>query len=334
MGVKKRDAYFDNAKFILILLVVIGHFLEPLVKENLLSRSVYLLFYSFHMPAFVLISGFFSKVDKSPFKLKLIMKFLVPYISFQLLFLIFAYFVLPNQYDLSLTRMLFPAYIYWFLPALFAWNLLLPIFVGIGKKYSLMIAFSIGILSGYVDFIDGKLTISRVLVFLPFFLLGFFLTNDDFEKFRDLLNKKIVVTICGVLFALCVVIGPFIDHRWLWGYLPYSLLQSTEWYAGVYRIVLYLIAIGMIVAFFSFVPDKNTFYTKFGTRTLTVYLLHGFIVKEFFVLFPFNNFNSVLGSIILILTAVLLTLLLSFKGVTKLFNPIISPKLIKVKSNQ
>ncbi|MBP3851842.1 MAG: acyltransferase family protein, partial [Erysipelotrichaceae bacterium] len=55
----KRDYYFDNLKAVLIFLVILGHFLLPIETGPLciLKRWIY----SFHMPLFIFVSGYFSK---------------------------------------------------------------------------------------------------------------------------------------------------------------------------------------------------------------------------------------------------------------------------------
>ncbi|EAH1852013.1 acyltransferase, partial [Listeria monocytogenes] len=50
----KRESYFDNAKFILIFLVVFGHFLQTFIADYAGVRVLYIYIYTFHMPAFVL----------------------------------------------------------------------------------------------------------------------------------------------------------------------------------------------------------------------------------------------------------------------------------------
>jgi len=307
-AIKVRDPYFDNVKFILILLVVIGHFLEPCIQQNILLRSIYLFIYTFHMPAFVLISGYFSKIDKSPFKLRLITKFLIPYIIFQLLFMIFAYYFLPNQYDNSFINIFRPYYIYWYLLALFAWNLALPYFVKLKRRYAILVSILIGIFAGYFSFIDSMLSISRILVFFPFFLIGYYLDKEMVIRLRELIKNKFAVIILLFIFLVYLCIGSSIDYRWLWGYFPYEHLQSSEWYAGIYRLGLYIIALIGIVTFCTLIPSNKTFYTNLGTRTLTVYLLHGFIVKLFYKFVPDYYFNSIL----LIFIAVVTTFLLSW----------------------
>ena len=60
---KQRDAYFDNVKGILILLVVIGHLIEPFYLKSKFVESLYTFIYTFHMPAFIFLSGLFFKPD-------------------------------------------------------------------------------------------------------------------------------------------------------------------------------------------------------------------------------------------------------------------------------
>ncbi len=56
-----RDSYFDNARFILIFLVVFGHLIQSYVDANTFVATLYKFIYAFHMPAFILISGYFAK---------------------------------------------------------------------------------------------------------------------------------------------------------------------------------------------------------------------------------------------------------------------------------
>ena len=61
MEAKERVSLWDNAKFLLIFLVVLGHFADYYTKDSLNMRRLFLFIYLFHMPAFIFISGLFSK---------------------------------------------------------------------------------------------------------------------------------------------------------------------------------------------------------------------------------------------------------------------------------
>ena len=50
-----RIALWDNLKFILITLVVAGHFADQLTDYSSIYSSIYLFIYAFHMPLFILI---------------------------------------------------------------------------------------------------------------------------------------------------------------------------------------------------------------------------------------------------------------------------------------
>lgn len=78
--VKQRNDRADNIKAILIFLVVFGHMLELAS-----ARRIYLIIYSFHMPAFIFVTGYYAKFKPRKILLELIM----PYILFQTLYLLF-----------------------------------------------------------------------------------------------------------------------------------------------------------------------------------------------------------------------------------------------------
>jgi hypothetical protein len=67
---KQRDAFFDNAKYLAIVFVAMG---TPGNRSRATAecRALYMVVYSFHMPAFILISGYFSRsFDMRPDRLK------------------------------------------------------------------------------------------------------------------------------------------------------------------------------------------------------------------------------------------------------------------------
>ncbi|MES3695799.1 acyltransferase family protein [Mammaliicoccus sciuri] len=91
---KERDHYFDNARFFLIVLVVFGHLTRSYVNDSHIFKALYMFIYSFHMPAFVLISGFFAKgVGKPGYIKKITIKLLLPYLIFQLFYGLYYYYI-------------------------------------------------------------------------------------------------------------------------------------------------------------------------------------------------------------------------------------------------
>lgn len=57
----ERNCSLDGLKYILIVLVVLGHFIEPSRYDNQMSTLIYSFIYSFHMPLFIWMNGYFYK---------------------------------------------------------------------------------------------------------------------------------------------------------------------------------------------------------------------------------------------------------------------------------
>src|SRR5947209_7795416 len=83
--VKQRDILLDNLKFVLISFVVIGHFIQPYSTQSVALKTVFYCIYSFHIPAFVFISGYFSKSINSLNPGKNVSALLIPYILFSMI---------------------------------------------------------------------------------------------------------------------------------------------------------------------------------------------------------------------------------------------------------
>lgn len=56
-----RNEVLDGLKFLLIVLVAVGHFSEPYRYTHTIVLGGYSVIYLFHMPLFILLSGYFSK---------------------------------------------------------------------------------------------------------------------------------------------------------------------------------------------------------------------------------------------------------------------------------
>jgi len=122
----ERKAYFDNAKFVLIFLVVFGHMIQPFKTDHALVGTLYTWMYTFHMPVFIFLAGFFAKGSGKLVDIKkLAKKLLVPYIVFQVIYTIF-YFNFGNL-PLWTDSLFYPLWSLWFLVSLFCWHLLLVI---------------------------------------------------------------------------------------------------------------------------------------------------------------------------------------------------------------
>lgn len=271
---KQRIDYFDNARFILIFLVVVGHMISPYRHESAFLEAFYKFIYTFHMPAFILISGFFAKkIFEKGYLLKVFQKVLLPYFIFQLIYTAF-YTIQDDEFEFTLFD---PHWTLWFLVSLASWHLLLLIFIRI--RYSLFIAVGIGALIGTVPFIGTYLSLSRTFVFFPIFLLGYYLDQKQFERLRHR-NYRIPGAISLILlFTSYYVFLRDLPREWLFASSSYADL-GVHADDGVWiRLSIYAIVFIGTFAFLSIVPKQKLFFTKLGERTLYVYLLHGLVLK-------------------------------------------------------
>lgn len=60
MSDKKRIIWIDSIRGVLIILVVLGHAIQSSLRDACFQNHLWNLIYSFHMPAFMAISGWFA----------------------------------------------------------------------------------------------------------------------------------------------------------------------------------------------------------------------------------------------------------------------------------
>ncbi|UOB21197.1 acyltransferase family protein [Macrococcus armenti] len=324
---KERDYYFDNAKLYLIILVVFGHIIRSYINESQFIYALYMFIYSFHMPAFVLISGYFAKsIHKPGYIKKVALKLLLPYIIFQTFYAVY-YYLIDDVSTIKLNPF-DPEWAMWFLISLFSWQIILFIVKDINALIVLPVSFLIGVTAGYFSFIDGTLSLSRTLVFLPLFLLGYYAQPSHFKYIRD---KKYVIFSILVLSAVFLFYYLFkIDFNWLFGSKPYESIEAhaPDMYSGFKRLAVYVIIIVSTTSFLNIVPNRQLKYTYIGSRTMFIYLLHGLFVGIFRARNWNEYFNDHLFSAIIfaILSTIFIVYFFSHRRVKKLTSPIIELK--------
>ncbi|NMM62615.1 acyltransferase family protein [Clostridium sp. P21] len=330
MNLKKhRNYYFDNLKLLLIILVVMGHVIEPLIGSYKNVKELYMFIYSFHMPLFIFVSGYFSKnVNDTKKFFPKINKIIVPYIIFQLLYSIFNIYVLKTQ-NFKIT-FAYPYWVMWYLLSLFMWTIILPYFSKI--KYSILIALVVSIVSGYDDNIGYYLSLSRTITFFPYFLMGYFCKKEYIYAARVYIKKMYAVFGLSVIWLFIYLMNSKIDYRWFYGSYSYSQLNGFGCPKFITEMLVYVLAVIASVCIVALIPNKKLFFTKFGSRTMSVYIFHGFIVKLLVKYNFFNHISSFTSEILVVLISLLIVVMLSSKKINEVTNMIVSPKILKQAS--
>ncbi|MEU9010890.1 acyltransferase family protein [Streptomyces sp. NPDC048479] len=273
----RRDAYFDNAKYLAIVLVAVAHAWEPVMDGSRASRALYLLVYTFHMPAFILISGYFSRsYTGRPDQLRrLLTGIAVPYIVFEVVYSLFRRWAqhAPEQ-PISL---LDPFYLTWFLAALFIWRLTTPLWRLI--RWPLPVALAIASLAAMTPNIGADLNLQRVLQFLPFFVLGLILKPEHFQ----LVQRREVRLLALPLFAgaglFAYWAAPRMNFSWLYRSSSAQELGVPWWTGIAMTLAFFGCAVLLTAGFLAWVPRRSTWFTVLGAGTICGYLLHGLLIK-------------------------------------------------------
>ncbi|MBY7144792.1 acyltransferase family protein [Virgibacillus sp. NKC19-3] len=323
----KRNPFFDNARIFLIFLVVFGHMIQPFIDESRGINTLYTWIYTFHMPAFILLAGFFAKgLGNKDYIIQLAKKLIMPYIIFQLLYTGYYFFIGKADWQSTL---FYPQWALWFLISLFCWHMLLYWFKKIPAGLSVMIAVQLGLIVGYFGDIGHTFSLSRTFVFFPFFLIGYFITEKQIMQVKQKGVKIASVFIMATL-AVAVYYLPAINTDWLLGSTSYADLGLPV-YGGLARLGVYMIATLMVISILSWVPRSKMWFTPIGSRTLYVYLLHGFFIQFFREadVFKISNALDVIG---LGIISAVLVLVLSSKPILGITQPLMEGKATVIKN--
>jgi len=319
-AVRQRNYKIDNIKTILIFLVVFGHMME-LVSV----KQIYLVIYSFHMPAFIFVTGYYAKFRPRKILLELIM----PYVLFQTLYLLFDGYMKSKPVVFQFTT---PYWLMWYLLTIIIYYLLLPCIRADSIMHKLpvvILSIAISLLAGFDSTIGYYMSLSRTLVFLPFFVLGNYIGQDKIHSV--ILGKWYgkAMVLLGVILSSYYIITAKITPAMLYG--AYSYEKAEFGLAG--RAILLLVAMIWIIALFQFVPNiKLPVFSNLGKGTFSVFLIHGFIQRwlrkgGFFDLDLYNNF------ILAIAVSVLIVLLFGNQYFSSVFNYVVRGRMIREKKD-
>lgn len=274
---RRRDAFFDNAKYLAIVLVAIGHSWEPLRDGSSTAAALYDFVFALHMPAFIIISGFMSRsFDMSRIRLqRLVTGVAVPYIVFETAYSLFKRYA-DHSPDFAIS-LLDPWYLTWFLICLFVWRLTTPIWKAV--RWPVPLSLLIAALASVSPDIGDDLDMQRLLQFLPYFVLGLNLRAEHFEFVRNRRARIIAVPVFAAAIAFSFWAAPRMNSSWL-NHRDAAQELGAPWWAGpVMTLATFGCSLVLVACFLAWVPGRKLWCTALGAGTLYGYLLHGFVVQ-------------------------------------------------------
>jgi fucose 4-O-acetylase-like acetyltransferase len=272
--VATRDPWLDNAKMALVTLVVIGH-TWVLLPDTTTNNWLYDFLYSWHVPAFVFVTGYLSRsFTWAPRRLRaLVTTVVVPYIVFESFIALFRIRFGDEQLEGIFAD---PHWPMWYLSALFFWRLMTPIFRA--RLWAVPVAVLISLGAGI--YAGDTLDTARVLGLLPFFVLGLHATPERLERLHHTRARVVGLAVLAAIFVLARFTDVWINTEWLYYRSRYDELALSDPESVLVRAVLILIGVAGTFAFLAFVPRVEGWFSRMGRWTLVVYLFHGFVVKS------------------------------------------------------
>ena len=272
---KQRDPWFDTIKMALVVLVVVGHSWKGLLPPNTAITWAYDFLYAWHVPAFVVITGYLSRGFRwTPEKLwSLVRTVAVPYVIFEAALAGFRYWV--GGVDLN-DLFKDPHWPMWYLAALFFWRLATPAVLALPRRVALPGAVAISLVSGL--FAGQVLDSARILGLLPFFVLGLLLHDVDWNRLRP--TAVLPYAVLGMVTIALVTryTDAWGSTDWFYYNARYDQLGVEPGQAVATRA--FVLALGLLgtFSFFVLVPRTASWFAGLGAATLVVYLWHGFFV--------------------------------------------------------
>ncbi|MBN3930597.1 acyltransferase family protein [Streptomyces verrucosisporus] len=323
---QERDAFFDNAKFLAIVLVVVGHSWEGLRDGSRVVAAGYLLLYAFHMPAFTIVSGHFSRsFSFRPRQIRrLVTGVVVPYVVFETALNLFRAWNTGEELRITL---LYPWYLTWFLMALFIWRLTAPLWRALRHPFTVSVVLA-AFATASPD-IGGDLALQRVLQYLPFFVLGLRLERRHFEALRGRRMRLLApaVLALGALAAYWAV--PRMNPDWFYHRYAAQELGAPGWVGVLMTLGMLGCSLLLSAAFLSLTPSRHTWFTALGAGTLYAYLLHGFLAKgaHYWGWYEGGFVNSPAGFLLVTAAAAAVAVALTTPPVVRAFRWVMEPRL-------
>lgn len=281
----KRIEWADAFKGILILLVVLGHSIQSVCiqrGEDFMSNYFWNLIYSFHMPAFMAMSGYLSyrpgEIGKGGGKnivSKLFRRFrqlMVPFFIWSALMFLVVHNV-EHLYD----YILYPNESYWFLWTLFFIVVLFNVIDCWSSKFRIKQEWAVGVSAVLLVILrfcvpDAKLLgIEYVSYYFIYYLLAYYL-----HKYETLIPRKTTTLVC--LFFIWLVLGSFwvakgvpVIVNWI-PVLPDSMLNIG--YRIITATVFVVMMFGVGYKAVGWKEKRLKCILEFGRVSLGIYVVH------------------------------------------------------------
>lgn len=309
---------FDILKLFAIFLVLWGHCIQYFLSSEPVDESLYRTIYSFHMPLFMMISGYFAAssmhIRLIDFLKKKSVQLLLPCFTWELIFNTFIYHLPDKLFFDSLLNFFINGF--WFLKSCFICYLIAFLGYRCNLKRGTRIILTL--------FFSQLISFYQVPLMYPAFLLGLELNNSP-EMMRKLKSVYPIIVLSFIV-LLCFWDKSF----WFSLDLKESIINRDPYpfieygYKKIYRIIIGIA--GSLSFFFLFQKlfDRNI-KSKFletcgswGQYTLGIYILQGYLLEILLAKYlnfdhlNFYLFNFLVAPLISIIVLIICVFIIKF----------------------
>jgi fucose 4-O-acetylase-like acetyltransferase len=323
-----RVALWDNARLLLILLVVFGHLIEGIRSEPGV-KPVYDVLYTFHMPGFLLIAGWFARdaLDAKGLTAtaKLFATWLLVELGWAIGWRLAGHEAFPDSF------LVVPRWTLWFLVALACMRLALPLLAL--TRFPLVASVIVSLAIGALPEVGTPYSASRTFALLPIFVLGWRLRSTGLGDAAWFRTPPLAVRGIAAAAALAAVGAVLLLRKW-----PHFTEQLLFWRRGyaamdfdtatgvLLRLTVGVLAVVLVLALLLLVPRRSLPLSALGASTMTVYLLHAPIVQVLRSTHLDDRIGELPGAVpLMLLIAVVLVLVLASPPVVRLLRPVTEP---------
>lgn len=329
-AVRVRQTWIDQARWIAIVLVVIGHAVGQMRSESGLAILVSNFVYVFHIPVFVILAGWGARRAEADGRnlAKIWWQLLLPYVIFQVVAFALAWLLEGKQPSWSFTNQTFGL---WFLVALAGWRFLGPWFRGV--PWAVPLSLVIALLAGLSPDIGSWLSMSRILFFLPLFLAGPWLVDQVTVWRRRRILQWGAAGYLGVVAVVVYVLGRDFWRAPFLGKSSYEDLDQGNVAGMAVRLGVLALAALTATAFLLVLPGQpgapsapGRWIAAAGQHTMYPYLLHLQVLTLVGAAGWKTLGQPTLTTGLFILGAIALCVLAELKPVRALFAPLVEPR--------
>lgn len=290
--IPERIYKFDNIKVWLMLLIIVAHTLTNSYGTSIGVEYIRFFCLCYTMPLFTFMSGYVAKSEVN--MKKLVSRLLVPVVIFSIID--FGLSFIFNRIGKGVWLPgIFPGFALWYIFVLFFYKATLKYAVRI--PFLLPLSFGLSWISGAIPYVGLDFQLERLFCFYPYFLLGYYAANS---KLTPKIHKMLTSTCTWgvILLILVLIVGFFViaNHPGLTYKTAFCNHYSSNILLDIIvtiflQVLVTISGLGILMAF----PNKNMALTKYGTRTMNVYLLHPYIVlpAAYYLFPPFGTSTTI-----------------------------------------